>query len=129
MRCSAQSDAGSAADPEWEAVLAQLLAEEAEEEELCCRFERRGDDSDDGWDNYSEEEEEDAVQGVAGKVDESLKRRDERACATGGGFSMPQAAPTSMGYHSCDCIEEGFFNKQESRVTACLHQTCHPSRS
>ena len=41
MRCSAQSDAGSAADPEWEAVLAQLLAEEAEEEELCCRFERR----------------------------------------------------------------------------------------
>ena len=54
MRCSAQSDAGSAADPEWEAVLAQLLAEEAEEEELCCRFERRGDDSDDGWDNYSE---------------------------------------------------------------------------
>ena len=21
------------------------------------------------------------------------------------------------------------FNKQESRVTACLHQTCHPSRS
>ena len=52
MRCSAQSDAGSAADPEWEAVLAQLLAEEAEEEELCCRFERRGDDSDDGWDNY-----------------------------------------------------------------------------
>ncbi|EOD19845.1 hypothetical protein EMIHUDRAFT_242535 [Emiliania huxleyi CCMP1516] len=48
MRCSAQSDAGSAADPEWEAVLAQLLAEEAEEEELCCRFERRGDDSDDG---------------------------------------------------------------------------------
>ncbi|EOD31496.1 hypothetical protein EMIHUDRAFT_231903 [Emiliania huxleyi CCMP1516] len=83
MRCSAQSDAGSAADPEWEAVLAQLLAEEAEEEELCCRFERRGDDSDDGWDNYSEEEEEDAVQGVAGKVDESLERRDERACATG----------------------------------------------
>ena len=53
MRCSAQSDAGSAADPEWEAVLAQLLAEEAEEEELCCRFERRGDDSDDGWDNYT----------------------------------------------------------------------------
>ena len=33
-----------------------------------------------------EEEEEDghaAVQGVAGKVDESLERRDERACATG----------------------------------------------
>ncbi|EOD20058.1 hypothetical protein EMIHUDRAFT_208864 [Emiliania huxleyi CCMP1516] len=84
MRCSAQNDAGSAADPEWEAVLAQLLAEEAEEEELCCRFERRGDDSDDGWDNYSEEEEEDAVQGVAGKVDESLERRDERACATEG---------------------------------------------
>ena len=62
MRCSAQSDAGSAADPEWEAVLAQLLAEEAEEEDLCCRFERRGDDSDDGWDNYSEEEEDVAVQ-------------------------------------------------------------------
>ena len=87
MRCSAQSDAGSAANPEWEAVLAQLLAEEAEEEELCCRFERRGDDSDDGWDNYSEEEEDAAVQGVAGKVDESLEERDERACATGGGFS------------------------------------------
>ena len=70
------------------------------------------------------------MQGVAGKVDESLERRDERACATGGGFSMPQAAPTLMGYHSCDCIEEGFnINKQESRVTACLHQTCHPSRS
>ena len=120
MRCSAQSDAGSAADPEWEAVLAQLLAEEAEEEELCCRFERRGDDSDDGWDNYSEEEEEEedghaAVQGVAGKVDESLERRDERACATGGGFSMPQAAPTSMGYHSCDCIEEG-FNIQQTGI-------------
>ena len=31
MRCSAQSDAGSAADPEWEAVLAQQIAEEAEE--------------------------------------------------------------------------------------------------
>ena len=61
MRCSAQSDAGSAADPEWEAVLAQLLAEEAEEEELCCRFERRGDDSDDGWDNYSGEEEDPGV--------------------------------------------------------------------
>ena len=115
MRCSAQSDAGSAADPEWEAVLAQLLAEEAEEEELCCRFERRGDDSDDGWDNYSEEEEDAAVQGVAGKVDESLERRDERACATGGGFSMPQAAPTSMGYHSCDCIEEG-FNIQQTGI-------------
>ncbi|EOD29173.1 hypothetical protein EMIHUDRAFT_203691 [Emiliania huxleyi CCMP1516] len=92
MRCSAQSDAGSAADPEWEAVLAQLLAEEAEEEELCCRFERRGDDSDDGWDNYSEEGEEDAVQSVAGK-----------------------AAPTSMGYHSCDCIEEG-FNIQQTGI-------------
>ncbi|EOD13538.1 hypothetical protein EMIHUDRAFT_240758 [Emiliania huxleyi CCMP1516] len=97
MRCSAQSDAGSAADPEWEAVLAQLLAEEAEEEKLCCRFERRGDDSDDGWDNYSEEEEDAAVQGVAEKVDESLERRDERACATGGGFSMLQAAPTLDG--------------------------------
>ena len=115
MRCSAQSDAGSAADPEWEAVLAQLLAEEAEEEKLCCRFERRGDDSDDGWDNYSEEEEDAAVQGVAEKVDESLERRDERACATGGGFSMPQAAPTSMGYHSCDCIEEG-FNIQQTGI-------------
>ena len=71
--------------------------------------------SDDGWDNYSEEEEEDAVQGVAGKVDESLELRDERACATGGGFSMPQAAPTSMGYHSCDCIEEG-FNIQQTGI-------------
>ena len=69
--------------------------------------------------NYSEEEEEEdghaAVQGVAGKVDESLERRDERACATGGGFSMPQAAPTSMGYHSCDCIEEG-FNIQQTGI-------------
>ena len=120
MRCSAQSDAGSAADPEWEAVLAQLLAEEAEEEELCCRFERRGDDSDDGWDNYSEEEEEEdghaAVQGVAGKVDESLERRDERACATGGGFSMPQAAPTSMGYHSCDRASKEGFNIQQTGI-------------
>ncbi len=119
MRCSAQSDAGSAADPEWEAVLAQLLAEEAEEEELCCRFERRGDDSDDGWDNYSEEEEEEdghaAVQGVAGKVNEPLEERDESARVTGGGFSMPQAAPTSMGYHSCDCIEEG-FNIQQTGI-------------
>ena len=117
MRCSAQSDAGSAADPEWEAVLAQLLAEEAEEEELCCRFVLRAPwrHSDDGWDNYSEEEEDAAVQGVAGKVDESLERRDERACATGGGFSMPQAAPTSMGYHSCDCIEEG-FNIQQTGI-------------
>ena len=69
------------------------------------------------------------MQGVAGKVNEPLEERDESARVTGGGFSMPQAAPTSMGYHSCDCIEEGFFNKQESRVTACLHQTCHPSRS
>ena len=55
------------------------------------------------------------MQGVAGKVDESLERRDERACATGGGFSMPQAAPTSMGYHSCDCIEEG-FNIQQTGI-------------
>ena len=55
------------------------------------------------------------MQGVAGKVDESLERRDERACATGGGFSMPQAAPTSMGNHSCDCIEEG-FNIQQTGI-------------
>ena len=55
------------------------------------------------------------MQGVAGKVDESLELRDERACATGGGFSMPQAAPTSMGYHSCDCIEEG-FNIQQTGI-------------
>ena len=53
------------------------------------------------------------MQGVAGKVDESLERRDERACATGGGFSMPQAAPTSMGYHSC--VEEG-FNIQQTGI-------------
>ena len=131
MRCSAQSDAGSAADPEWEAVLAQLLAEEAEEEELCCRFERRGDDSDDGWDNYSEEGEEDAVQSVAGKVDESLERRDERACATGGGFSMPPGGSHLDGLSLLRLHRRGAstFNKQESRVTACLHQTCHPSRS
>ena len=114
MRCSAQSDAGSAADPEWEAVLAQQIAEEAEEEVLCCCFEHG---SDDGWD-YSEEEEEDghaAVQGVAGKVNEPLEERDESARVTGGGFSMPQAAPTSMGYHSCDCIEEG-FNIQQTGI-------------
>ena len=135
MRCSAQSDAGSAADPEWEAVLAQLLAEEAEEEELCCRFERRGDDSDDGWDNCSEEEEEEdghaAVQGVAGKVDESLERRDERACATGGKFSMPPGGSHLDGLSLLRLHRRGAstFNKQESRMTACLHQTCHPSRS
>ena len=92
----------------------------AEESELYCRFERRGDDSDDGWDNYSEEEEEEedghaAVQGVAGKVNEPLEERDESARVTGGGFSMPQAAPTSMGYHSCDCIEEG-FNIQQTGI-------------
>ena len=28
---------------------------------------------------------------------------------------MPQAAPTSMGYHSCDCIEEG-FNIQQTGI-------------
>ena len=82
-------------------------------------LERRGDDSDDGWDNYSEEEEEEdghaAVQGVAGKVNEPLEERDESARVTGGGFSMPQAAPTSMGYHSCDCIEEG-FNIQQTGI-------------
>mmetsp|Transcript_13713 Transcript_13713/g.40256 ORF Transcript_13713/g.40256 Transcript_13713/m.40256 type:complete len:130 (-) Transcript_13713:657-1046(-) len=91
-------DAGSAADIEWEAVLALQLAEEAEEEELCC--------SDEEEDGHA------AVQGVAGtqKVDESLELRDERACATGGGFGMPQAALTSVGYHSCTCIEEGFNN-------------------
>ena len=52
------------------------------------------------------------MQGVAGtqKVDESLELRDERACATGGGFGMPQAALTSVGYHSCTGIEEGFNN-------------------
>ncbi|EOD22590.1 hypothetical protein EMIHUDRAFT_123730 [Emiliania huxleyi CCMP1516] len=115
MRCSAQSDAGSAADPEWEAVLAQQIAEEAEEAELYCRFERRGDD----YNMYSEEEEEEdghaAVQGVAGKVNEPLEERDESARVTGGGFSMPQAAPTSMGYHSCDCIEEG-FNIQQTGI-------------
>ena len=63
-----------------------------------------------------EEEEEDAVQGVAGKVDESLERRDERACATGGGFSMPQGGShLDVGYHSCDCIEEG-FNIQQTGI-------------
>ena len=137
MRCSAQSDAGSAADPEWEAVLAQLLAEEAEEEELCCRFERRGDDSDDGWDNYSEEEEEEdghaAVQGVAGKVDESLERRDERderACATGGDSVCRRRLPPRWVITPATASKRAStFNKQESRVTACLHQTCHPSRS
>ena len=45
----------------------------------------------------------------------SVGTSDERACATGGGFSMPQAAPTSMGYHSCDCIEEG-FNIQQTGI-------------
>ena len=28
---------------------------------------------------------------------------------------MPQAASTSMGYHSCDCIEEG-FNIQQTGI-------------
>ena len=102
MRCSAQSNAGSAADPEWEAVLAQQLAEEEEDEEFYPCDEAEEDariegarfcgcsQAADGWDGCSEEEEDGhaAVQGVAGKVDESLERRDERACATGGGFSM-----------------------------------------
>ena len=131
MRCSAQSDAGSAADPEWEAVLAQLLAEEAEEEELCCRFERRGDDSDDGWDNYSEEEEDAAVQGVApGKV----------VCRSSFGTSglaplvedsvcRRRLPPRWVITPATASKRASTFNKQESRVTACLHQTCHPSRS
>ena len=88
MRCSAQSDAGSAADPEWEAVLAQLLAEEAEEEKLCCRFERRGDDSDDGWDNYSEGEEDAAVQGVSA-VRQRIVGGTERLC----GYFFTRAHP------------------------------------
>jgi len=131
MRCSAQSDAGSAADPEWEAVLAQLLAEEAEEEELCCRFERRGDDSDDGWDNYSEEEEDAAVQGVAEKVDESLERRDERGLAplVEDSVCRRRLPPRWVITPATASKRASTFNKQESRVTACLHQTCHPSRS
>ena len=97
MRCSAQSDAGSAADPEWEAVLAQLLAEEAEEEELCCRFERRGDDSE------------------PTTVEVSVCRR---------------RLPPRWVITPAMALKRGStFNKQESRVTACLHQTCHPSRS
>ena len=134
MRCSAQSDAGSAADPEWEAVLAQLLAEEAEEEELCCRFERRGDDSDDGWDNYSEEEEEEdghaAVQGVAGKVDESLERGTSGlAPLVEDSVCRRRLPPRWVITPATASKRASTFNKQESRVTACLHQTCHPSRS
>ena len=107
MRCSAQSDAGSAADPEWEAVLALQLAEEEEEEAFyrCDEEEEAAriggarfcgcSQPADGWDGCSEEEEDGhaAVQGVAGtqKVDESLELRDELAFATGGGFGMPQA--------------------------------------
>ena len=49
------------------------------------------------------------MQGVAGKVNEPLEERDESARATGGGFSMPQAAPTSI------CIEEG-FNIQQTGI-------------
>ena len=117
---------GSAADPEWEAVLAQLLAEEEQDKELYRCDEEEEDariegarfcgcsQAADGWDGCSEEEEDGhaAVQGVAGtqKVDESLELRDERACTTGGGFGMPQAALTSVGYHSCTGIEEGFNN-------------------
>ena len=135
MRCSAQSDAGSAADPEWEAVLAQLLAEEAEEEELCCRFERRGDDSDDGWDNYSEEEEEEdghaAVQGVA------LGRWTSRSSVGTSGLAplvedsvcRRRLPPRWVITPATASKRASTFNKQESRVTACLHQTCHPSRS
>mmetsp|Transcript_4671 Transcript_4671/g.13958 ORF Transcript_4671/g.13958 Transcript_4671/m.13958 type:complete len:189 (+) Transcript_4671:1-567(+) len=64
---------------------------------------------------FGEEEEEDgpfARKGMVGlqKVDQSLELRDERAGATGGRFGMPQAALTSVGYHSCTCIEEGFNN-------------------
>ena len=29
--------------------------------------------------------------------------------------ALPQAAPTSMGYHSCDCTEEG-FNIQQTGI-------------
>ena len=60
-----------------------------------------------------------------------VKRRDERACATGGGFSMPQAAPTSMGYHSCDCIEEGNIQQTGIEgVTAhvCIRHVIRPDR-
>ena len=135
MRCSAQSDAGSAADPEWEAVLAQLLAEEAEEEELCCRFERRGDDSDDGWDNYSEEEEEEdghaAVQGVAGKVNEPLEGSGTSRLVSPVEDSVcrRRLPPRWVITPATASKRASTFNKQESRVTACLHQTCHPSRS
>ena len=55
------------------------------------------------------------MQGVAGKVNEPLEERDESARVTGGGFSMPQAAPTSMGYHSCTGIEEG-INIQQTGI-------------
>ena len=51
---------------------------------------------------------------------------------------MPPALPRP-GLPRCECevlvsyhptVKRGStFNKQESRVTACLHQTCHPSRS
>ena len=134
MRCSAQSDAGSAADPEWEAVLAQLLAEEAEEEELCCRFERRGDDSDDGgtttvrrrrrrmamllcrawlgrWTSRSSV----GTSGLAPLVEDSVCRR--------------RLPPRWVITPATASKRASTFNKQESRVTACLHQTCHPSRS
>ena len=135
MRCSAQSDAGSAADPEWEAVLAQQLAEEEEDKEFYRCDEEEEDariegarfcgcsQPADGWDGCSEEEEDGhaAVQGVAGtqKVDESLELRDERACATGGGFGMPQAALTSVGYHSCTGIEEGINNHNKGIEGGC----------
>ena len=110
-------------------MLAQQLAEEEEDEEFYPCDEAEEDariegarfcgcsQAADGWDGCSEEEEDGhaAVQGVAGKVNEPLEERDESARVTGGGFSMPQAAPTSMGYHSCDCIEEG-FNIQQTGI-------------
>ena len=118
MRCSAQSDAGSAADPEWEAVLAQLLSEEAELQRkrssaaassavattpttggtttvrgrrmLLCRVWLRR------WTSRSSV----GTSGLAPLVEDSVCCR---------------RLPPSMGYHSCDCIEEG-FNIQQTGI-------------
>ena len=67
-----------------------------------------------------EEEDEDghaAVQGVAGKVNEPLEGSGTRvgSCHRWRIQYAAGGSPTSMGYHSCDCIEEG-FNIQQTGI-------------
>ena len=123
MRCSAQSDAGSAADPEWEAVLAQLLAEEAEEEErsaaassavattpttggtttvrgrrmLLCRV----------WLGRWTSRSSVGTSGLAPLVEDSVCRR--------------RLPPRWVITPATASKRASTFNKQESRMTACLH--------